>query len=247
MQFKTEGEPSRKKLKAHYTTEYIPHTQLPQIPANHKTEGDLNEQSKNVLMSIYLSDNPEQAFELLSASQGENLNLDMVIDEQGNTALHWATSLARKNTLNLLVSKGANVRCKNYAGETPLMKAVMVTNSFENDCFPSILDLLKESIPIVDNKQRSVLHYTAITAGIQGRLPASIYYMKTLLQHIQQHVDMKSLVNSQDSSGDTCLNIAARLDCQPLVDILLEAGALPTTNNNNGLQMNDYNVSNIQN
>ncbi|KAG1058514.1 hypothetical protein G6F42_028644 [Rhizopus arrhizus] len=105
----------------------------------------------------------------------------MVIDELGNTALHWATALARTNTVQLLVNKGANIACTSYTGETALMRGVMVTNNFDNTSFPQVFDLLKESMAIVDNKKRSVLHHAALTAGIHGRTNAAVYYMKILL------------------------------------------------------------------
>lgn len=202
-----------------------------------------HERDRSILMSIFLSDKPEHIPDLLKNTQGKSsFNIDMVIDEQGHTALHWATALARAKTVELLVSRGANIACTSYTGETPLMRGVMVTNSFENNSFAKTFDLLKESIAILDNKKRSVFHHAALTAGIQGRTNAAVYYMKILVNAIsKEDVDTESIINAQDSLGDTALNIAARLNCQPLVDILLKAGATQSAENNNGLQMRDYN------
>ncbi|KAI7891802.1 uncharacterized protein EV154DRAFT_442669 [Mucor mucedo] len=202
-----------------------------------------DERDRSILMSIFLSDKPEHIPDLLKNTQGKSgFNIDMVIDEQGHTALHWATALARAKTVELLVSRGANIACTSYTGETPLMRGVMVTNSYENNSFEKTFELLKESIQIVDNKKRSVFHHAALTAGIQGRTHAAVYYMKTLVKAIsKENDDTESIINAQDSLGDTALNIAARLHCQPLVDILLKAGATQSAENNNGLQMRDYN------
>lgn len=201
-----------------------------------------NERDRSILMSIFLSDKPEHIPDLLKNTQGKpGFNIDMVIDEQGHTALHWATALARVKTVELLVTRGANIACTSYTGETPLMRGVMVTNSFENNSFAKTFDLLKESISIVDNKKRSVFHHAALTAGIQGRTSAAVYYMKILVNAIPEESDsIEPIINVQDSLGDTALNIAARLHCQPLVDILLKAGATQSAENNNGLQMRDY-------
>lgn len=202
-----------------------------------------NERDRSILMSIFLSDKPEQIPDLLKNTQGKStFNVDMVIDEQGHTALHWATALAREKTIELLVSKGANIACTSYTGETPLMRGVMVTNSYDNNSFEKTFELLKDSIAMSDNKKRTALHHAALTAGIQGRTNAAVYYMRILVNTISNGTDdIKSIINAQDSLGDTALNIAARLDCQALVDILVEAGATQSAENNNGLQMRDYN------
>ncbi|KAK4517328.1 uncharacterized protein ATC70_000663 [Mucor velutinosus] len=206
-------------------------------------EAVANERNRSVLMSIFLSDKPDQIPDLLKSQHGKSgFNIDMVIDEQGNTALHWATALARTNTVQLLVNKGANIACTSYTGETALMRGVMVTNNFDNTSFPQVFDLLKESMSVVDNKKRSVLHHAALTAGIHGRTNAAVYYMKILVDYIKaaDNEELRSLLDAQDSLGDTALNIAARLDCQALVDILSNAGAVNTAQNQVGLNSQDY-------
>ncbi|GAN08259.1 apses-domain-containing protein [Mucor ambiguus] len=206
-------------------------------------EAVANERNRSVLMSIFLSDKPDQIPDLLKNQHGKSgFNIDMVIDEQGNTALHWATALARTNTVQLLVNKGANIACTSYTGETALMRGVMVTNNFDNTSFPQVFDLLKESMTIVDNKKRSVLHHAALTAGIHGRTNAAVYYMRILIDYIKasDNEELRSLLDAQDSLGDTALNIAARLDCQALVDILSHAGAANTAQNQVGLNSQDY-------
>lgn len=206
-------------------------------------EAVANERNRSVLMSIFLSDKPDQIPDLLKNQHGKSgFNIDMVIDEQGNTALHWATALARTNTVQLLVNKGANIACTSYTGETALMRGAMVTNNFDNTSFPQVFDLLKESMTIVDNKKRSVLHHAALTAGIHGRTNAAVYYMKILVDYIKatDNEELRALLDAQDSLGDTALNIAARLDCQALVDILSNAGAANTAQNQVGLSSQDY-------
>lgn len=205
---------------------------------------DSSEHQHDILMAIYLSDKPEQIPGLIHPStEGKHMNVDMVIDEQGNTSLHWASSLARINTITALVQKGANVNITNYARETPLMKAVMVTNNFDNDTFHKVFDFLKESVTQLDTKKRSVLHHAALLAGIPGRKNAAIYYTKILVQYIQQHDVLKYVLDLQDSLGDTAFNLAARLDCEPLMQVLMEAGAQTDTVNNNGLESKDYSMT----
>jgi regulatory protein SWI6 len=207
------------------------------------TEDNINstERHRSVLMSIFLSDKPDQIPELLKNNHS-SINLDMVIDEQGNTALHWATALARSKTVEFLVGHGANIACINYSGETPLMRGVMVTNNYDNQSFVTVFGLLKESLTLLDNKKRSVLHHCALTAGIQGRTNAAIHYMQVLMKE----EETRGLLDTQDSLGDTALTIAIRLDCQALVDILKEAGAKEDTQNHIGLQVADYQQSEVR-
>lgn len=229
----------RKKPKLQNTTTTIPQpVEIPPIPYT-----DSSEHKRDVLMAIYLSDNPEKLPGLMHPTkEGKQLNVNMVIDEQGNTPLHWASGLARKNIIHVLVSKNANINSLNYARETPLMRAVMVTNNFDNDTFAQILDLLRDSISQLDMKKRSVLHHAALTAGLQGRKNAAVYYMKILVQYIRKNENLKYLLDLQDSLGDTCLNIAARLDCDSLIHILMEAGAQTDIVNRNGLESKDYGI-----
>ncbi|KAG2222982.1 hypothetical protein INT45_012281 [Circinella minor] len=201
-----------------------------------------SDEHRNLLMAIFLSDDPDHIPELLQQSS-HAFDINLIIDEQGNTALHWATALARVTIVQLLVSKGANPACVNYAGETPLMRSVMVTNSFDNNTFPTILSALSNTLTVVDQKKRSVLHHAALTSGIHGRTQAAIYYMHHLLHAIVSYPAAASILDWQDERGDTALNIVAQLECDEIVKLLTRAGAKKTTENNVGLASDDYALS----
>ncbi|KAI8361774.1 ankyrin repeat-containing domain protein [Choanephora cucurbitarum] len=197
----------------------------------------MTEHNRSVLMSIFLSDKPDQIREFLEQSDNqESFIVDMVIDEQGNTALHWAASLARINTVELLVEKGANIACTNYAGETPLMRSVMVTNNYDMQSFPRVFELLKSTVQMTDHKKRTVLHHAALTGSIQGRAEAATYF----IQHLVSKEECKVILDAQDSLGDTALSIAARLESTGLADALIKAGATQHTQNHAGLDIQDY-------
>ncbi|KAI8984788.1 hypothetical protein BDF20DRAFT_986628 [Mycotypha africana] len=224
---------------------------------------------RSLLMSIFLSDKPDSILPYLNGQHQKQLqqqqnkdqpfNIDMVIDDQGNTALHWATSLARSETVKLLVGLGANIACTNYVGETPLMRGVMVVNNFDHHCFDEIFDLLKESLTVTDNKKRTALHHAAMTAGIQGRMHASVYYMKLMLDYIVSKIkptvnmdqasaetatvdeDFRNILDAQDALGDTAYMVAAKLGCKPLMEMLEDAGATSTTTNLSELSVADHN------
>ncbi|KAI8099856.1 uncharacterized protein BX664DRAFT_290228 [Halteromyces radiatus] len=229
-------------------------------PSIEPTASDNSAESKHraILMSIFLSDDNVDIPDLLRTSEG--IDLDLALDEQGNTSLHWASALARLNTVEQLISHGADVCRQNYHGETPLMQSVAATNNFDRDCFRKLLKLLENSMYITDHKHRSVIHHTVLTTGISGRDIAALYYM----HHLLHHLDKKSpppahqssspvspsasrgkltLLNMQDSQGDTALSIAARLECKRMVELLVDAGADPASENNLGLVVNDYTMS----
>lgn len=195
-----------------------------------------------LLMSIFLSDDSGNITELFKTSKDIDVNL--ALDEQGNSALHWAASLGRSNTAEQLITHGADINRQNYAGETALMRSVAATNNFDRDCFRRLLKLLEGSIPMVDHKHRNIIHHTAITAGIHGREMAALYYMHHLLNQLDKPLSSgqtkSTLLDAQDDQGDTAINIAARLDCSKMTDLLSEAGANKSTENNLGLTPNDY-------
>ena len=56
-----------------------------------------------------------------------------------------------------------NPDVRNNNGETPLMFMVKFNNSFQLRNFPLILDLLKESVLLVDSNGKTVLHHIVDT------------------------------------------------------------------------------------
>lgn len=204
----------------------------------------LEAKHRTILMSIFLSDDTANVSHLLKASEAIDLNLNL--DEQGNTALHWAASLARVNTVEQLTMHGATIDRQNNLGETPLMRCVAATNSFDCDCFRKMLKYLDGSLFVSDHQHRTVLHHIALTVATEGRTNAALYYMHHLLYALEKAASPASsqvkirLLNKQDDHGDTAVSIAARLDCPRLTQLLLDAGADQTSTNNLGLTPNDY-------
>jgi len=169
-------------------------------------------------------------------------DMDIVIDDQGHTPLHLAASLARDPLAQLLVQNGANPCTGNYAGETPLIRAVLSTHSFQAQTFPALVALLHTSIRTLDGSRRTVLHHVAHIAGVKGRAAAARYYMEGVLMWVAEHQggDFKSLVDIQDIHGDTALNVAARVGNRSLVKTLIDCGANRTLGNKLGLRPGDF-------
>ncbi|KAI8337663.1 hypothetical protein BC941DRAFT_40384 [Chlamydoabsidia padenii] len=208
------------------------------------SDQSIDAKHRTILMSIFLSDDTTNVSELLKTCDAIDLNL--ALDEQGNTALHWASSLARINTVEQLTARGADINRQNHIGETPLMRCVAATNSFDCDCFRKLLKFLEGSLYVSDHKQRTVLHHIALITATEGRTNAALYYMHHLLHSLDKltpsnsnHVKTKFL-NKQDDQGDTAISIATRLECPRMIQLLIDAGADSSFVNNIGLTPNDY-------
>lgn len=205
---------------------------------------DESERQRNVLMAIFLNEDPNQLPELLSnPSSPEEIDYDSVIDDHGHTALHWAASLARLPVMELLISRGANVKQVNNEGESALIRAILVSNNYEAQSFPTVINLLHDTIPMTDKDNRTVFHHIAMTSGTKSHAAAAKYYMDCLQQWITKNIkgNISSILNIQDKNGDTALNIAARVGNRQLVHQLMEMGASKNIENKIGLKADDFN------
>ncbi|KAK9325459.1 hypothetical protein V1517DRAFT_335795 [Lipomyces orientalis] len=223
------------------------------------------ERSKDIMTQIFLTNETSGLSQLsvldsvAAGSTGSSsiakIEVDVAIDELGHTALHWASALARIQLVQDLVARGADPRRGNYAAETCLIRAVLVTNNYDQGSFPQLLDLLYPAITLADEEGRTVLHQIALTAGIKGRSAASRYYLECLLEWIVRHNGpnstrkcvslsrfMSDVVNAQDKNGDTSLNIAARIGNKSIAQQLIEVGADATIPNRAGLRPIDFGV-----
>jgi len=203
------------------------------------------EQHRTLLMAIFLNESPNTVPALL-ANPPADMDLNMVIDEHGHTALHWAAALARMSIVDLLLQSGANALALNRNGESALIRAVLVTNNFDNQTFPHLVRKLSDAIKLTDNQQRNVIHHIVLTAGIKGRSTAARYYLQGLLEQVARAISegskltFKDLVDKQDVNGDTPLIIAARLGNKTLCDTLVDVGANAAIENKAGLRPADY-------
>jgi ankyrin repeat protein len=249
---------------------YHPSQRASQGDETHLALMPLSAQSKNasqkraLLMELFTKDEADyrdhNAFLALSPE-----DLDMPIDNSANTALHWAATLARLPLLKTLIARGASIFRVNRSGESALIRACVVTNNLDNNSFPELLELLGPTIELIDERGRTVLHHIAITSAVKGRSQASKYYLESLLEFVvrqgsapnsQQSFNhgppalksmgigrfMSEIVNVQDRSGDTALNIAARIGNRSIISQLLEVGADPALANRSNLCPIDFGI-----
>ena len=233
--------------------------------------GRAAEEKHQLLTSLFL-DPSQTDFSKHPALAGlSGQDLDLPLDNTAHTALHWAATLARTSLLQALISRGASIFRLNGGGETALMRACVVTNNLDQGSFPELLEMLGPTIEMRDGRGRTVLHHIAVSSAVKGRSAASRYYLESLLEFVvrqgsvpsSQHnsfngapnssapVTMKSIglarfmseiVNARDKSGDTALNLAARIGNKSIIQQLLEVGADPGIANRGGLRPMDFGI-----
>ncbi|TFK53404.1 apses-domain-containing protein [Heliocybe sulcata] len=207
-----------------------------------------DERRLTIVAGICQFDEPRLVLDALHDITPDNPSLtfdpDLVLDDQGHTALHMAASMARLHTVDALVKAGADVHRGNYGGETPLMRACLATYNADMQTFPALLAALSESIFTLDSAHKSVLHHIVALAGVKGRTMAARYYLDQIFFWIVQQYqgDFRLIVDLQDEYGDTALNIAARVGNRSLVRTFLDIGANRVLPNKLGLRPADFGV-----
>lgn len=206
------------------------------------------ERHKTILKSIFATD-PSNSHNIpdLSTTFPPDINVDTSIDDHDHSALHWAAALARIPVVQALINFGADMNRGNNVGETPLIRAVLVTNNSDNDSFMRILEILGPSLRTVDDTGRTVLHHAVLVAGVKGRASSARYYVESILEYVARHEkgQFSELVDAEDSHGDTALNIAARVGNRGLVRMLIEVGADKVKPNKLGLRPGDFGVDGV--
>lgn len=215
------------------------------------------EQVRQTLLDLFVHSENESIAQLEGLSPEQ---IDMPLDSNGCAAIHWAASLARVNLIRALIARGASIYRVNEAGETALIRGCFCTNNFDQSSFPQLLNLLHPTISIADNSGRTILHHIALKSGMKGRSADGRYYLHCLLEFIAKHGASSTsqrgpgpkvmnlgrfitdIVNAQDKSGDTALNIAARIGNRSIVHPLLEVGADSSIPNRAGLRPIDFGV-----
>ncbi len=233
--------------------------------------GRAAEGKHQLLTSLFLDPAQTDFSKHPALSRLSGQDLDLPLDNTAHTALHWAATLARTSLLQALISKGASIFRLNGGGETALMRACVVTNNLDQSSFPELLEMLGPTIEMRDGRGRTVLHHIAVSSAVKGRSAASRYYLESLLEFVVRQGSvsnsqqnsfsapqnpsapftskpiglarfMSEIVNARDKSGDTALNLAARIGNKSIIQQLLEVGADPGIANRGGLRPKDFGI-----
>ncbi|KAJ3359540.1 transcriptional regulator swi6 [Allomyces javanicus] len=187
--------------------------------------------SRCQLMALFLTNDTAHASDVLASALAVDVN--QALDDQGNTALHFAAALARAPILKLLIARGGDVCCTNALGETPLMCAVSGPNGFDTRMFAQVMALLgAASLAHVDHAGRTVLHHLALAATSARQMePAAMHYLECLFQFAASAQDaevrsaLAALAEHRDVHGEAAHEVAERLGAKALVQALRSLAA----------------------
>lgn len=209
-----------------------------------KNEGELsNELSSSDIKKLFQSifDKCSARFQLSTSI------LDVPLDSQGKTALHYAATLA-SNLVGIFIELGISspVRGDNE-GESPLISAILVTNAMEKGNFVRMLEhWLWPDLWLFDNKHNSFLHHLIVLAT--KKFDASKFYLTKIITWMIQNVDKEKnlnnlctkIINAQNlESGDTALHLAGEHEIKWFIYVLLELKADPQIENKTGVKPAD--------
>ena len=166
---------------------------------------------------------------------------NVVIDDDGHTALHWACAMGRIRIVKLLLTAGADIFRANAMGQTALMRSVMFTNNYDLRKFPELFELLHRSTINIDRNDRTVFHYVIDIALQKGKAHAARYYLEVILDRLKEYPrEVADILNFQDEEGETALTLAARARSKNLVRTLLNHGSDAKIANRDGKSAEDY-------
>jgi len=191
------------------------------------------------ILEYFISDTNQIPQILISPPLDFDANI--AIDDDGHTALHWASAMGRLRIVKLLLTAGADIFKVNKAGQTALMRSVMFANNYDVRKFPELYELLHRSTLNIDNYNRTVFHHIVDVAMSKGKTHAARYYLETVLSRLADYPkELADVINFQDEDGETALTMAARCRSKRLVKLLIDHGADPKLVNRDGKSTEDY-------
>ena len=194
---------------------------LSQADREHQLWGD------ELLDYFMLRDSPHDSLPAAPAPP-VNANLDRPIDEKGHTALHWAAAMGDMEVVKDLIRRGASIEVAARNGETPLMRSVIFTNSFDRQNMEKLAALLVRTVNMQEWSGSTVFHHIASATQRKSKYACARYYMDCLLSKMAEILApdaIERILNTQDHSGDTAITIAARHGARKCVRSLLGRNA----------------------
>lgn len=231
-EFRSPSPPNPRKRKARHDDG---DTDIVSVNGRHEEPASYGDQ----ILEYFISDTNQIPQVLISPPPDFDPN--MAIDDDGHTALHWASAMGRIRVVKLLLTAGADIFKVNRAGQTALMRSVMFANNYDVRKFPDLYELLHRSTLNIDNNNRTVFHHIVDVAMSKGKTHAARYYMETVLSRLSDYPrELADIINFQDEDGETALTLAARCRSKRLVKILIDHGADPKIRNKDGKSTEDY-------
>lgn len=161
------------------------------------------------------------------------------LNDDGKAALHLATSLNKKEVVDLLLDHGVDINVRDKYNYTPLMDAVKHLN------FDLALHLIAKGadINLLNNSGNTALFYLLGKRAPTEKEKSTIPYF--ILEMMDDNIDenkeklLPSLISEQvlqnkNKRGETALDMAISMDDMKVVEYLLEHGVDINSRNEKG-------------
>ncbi|RKO94985.1 hypothetical protein CAUPRSCDRAFT_4356, partial [Caulochytrium protostelioides] len=90
------------------------------------------EQYKHLLIAPFVQPDPNVIpLPLTKEYDARDFDINMALDDLGNTTCHWAAAFARLAILERAIARGADVHRVNHTSHSALMRAVMMPTNYE--------------------------------------------------------------------------------------------------------------------
>lgn len=173
--------------------------------------------------------------------------MDIPLDVRGQTALHFAATLASSNLVSSFIKLGLNSPIRGNAdGESPLISTIQVTNSMEKGNFLELLsNWLYPNLWLYDTKSQSILHHLVLQSN--KKIDSVKFYATKIIEFIISndqylHDLLKNLVNLQDTNGNTCLHLAVEAESKWFIKLFLLLQADAGIANKEGIRPHDFEI-----
>ncbi|KAH9825992.1 apses transcription factor [Teratosphaeria destructans] len=157
-----------------------------------------------------------------------NADLNKAIDDRGYNALHWAAAMGDIEVVKDLIRRGARIDAQSHNGETPLMRSVIFTNSFDKRNMEKLAALLIRTVNMQEWFGSTVFHHIAGITQSKKKYECARYYMDCILNKMSEVLSpdqIERILNEQDNNGDTAITIAARNGARKCVRSLIGRNA----------------------
>ena len=157
-----------------------------------------------------------------------NFDPNWTIDSEGHTALHWAAAMGDLDVMKQLKSFNAQLDARNIRGETPLIRAMLFTNSMDKQSMPRVVHELISTIKCQDNTGQTAFHHAVGLTATRNKHHCARYYLDVLLNKIVEvfdHVEVTAILDVQDVNGNTAAHIAAKNKARKCLRAIMGRGA----------------------
>ena len=211
---------------------------------------------QEILSAIYSYARPETILSLLKTDTGR-YHINLVLDNDGNSVLHWAAALGRFELVNVLLQYNDSCIISNNYQQSPLFYATCKQDNYSSQNFKQMLKIFESCVFTFDYRGRSFIH-NIVASCSDARVLAARYYLDCTSEWIDGQLDswieynnredsdetdisrplsdkeISDLINHCDNDGNTALHLAISIGEVYLVKILVSLGCSIDIRNKNG-------------